>query len=55
MVVTGRGASRRGARADAYARVAKVRVPNLRYRIDIGSRFVAHDRARLEALGWLPR
>lgn len=55
MVVTGRGATPEEARRDAYARVAKVHVPNLRYRTDIGARFIAEDRARLEALGWLPR
>jgi phosphoribosylamine--glycine ligase len=54
MVVTGRGADVAAARADAYARAAKVHVPNLRYRSDIGVRFIAHERVRLEALGWLP-
>lgn len=55
LVVTGRGATPEQARAEAYARVAKVYIPNMRYRTDIGVRFVAQDRARLEALGWIGR
>jgi phosphoribosylamine--glycine ligase len=55
LVVTGRGATPEEARADAYARVAKVYIPNMRYRTDIGLRFLAEDRAHLEALGWLGR
>jgi phosphoribosylamine--glycine ligase len=53
MVVTGRGATVREARDAAYARVNKVYVPNLRYRNDIGERFMREDHARLSALGWL--
>jgi phosphoribosylamine--glycine ligase len=53
MVVTGRGATAADAQADAYARVAKVHVPNVRYRHDIGDRFIARDQQRLVELGWL--
>ena len=53
MVVTGRGATVAEARAVAYARAAKVVVPNVRYRADIGARFESHDRAELVRLGWL--
>jgi phosphoribosylamine---glycine ligase len=54
MVVTGVGPSVAAARASAYARLAKVHVPNARYRVDIGERFIAGDEARLIAWGWLP-
>lgn len=53
MVVTGRGADVAAARREAYRRAARIHVPNLRYRSDIGVRFDAGERARLEALGWL--
>lgn len=55
LVVTGRGATPEEARAAAYSRVAKVYIPNMRYRTDIGVRFIDQDRARLEALGWIDR
>lgn len=53
MVVTGRGATAEIARAEAYRRAALVVIPNMRYRTDIGDRFIAGERARLEALGYL--
>ena len=53
LVVTGRGATVEQARAEAYGRVEKVSVPGMRYRNDIGARFLAEDHARLESLGWL--
>jgi phosphoribosylamine--glycine ligase len=53
MVVTGRGPTAVSARRAAYELVAKVCLSNGRYRTDIGERFLAHDQARLTALGWL--
>ncbi len=53
MVVTGRGVTVAEARSSAYARVEKVVIPNVRYRVDIGSRFERRDRAELARLGWL--
>jgi phosphoribosylamine--glycine ligase len=54
MVATGRGSTVEAARASAYAVAGQVVTPNLRYRNDIGSRFIARDRALLEAWGQLP-
>jgi phosphoribosylamine--glycine ligase len=53
MVVTGRGATVSEARRRAYALVAKVVIPNLRYRRDIGEAYELHQRDELIALGWL--
>jgi phosphoribosylamine--glycine ligase len=53
MVVTGRGGAVADAQAAAYARVAKVVIPNVRYRNDIGEAFLRRDRAELVRLGWL--
>ena len=53
MVVTGRGASAEAARRAAYEVAGRVVIPNVRYRRDIGERFVLRDRAELERLGWL--
>jgi phosphoribosylamine--glycine ligase len=53
MVVTGCGLTAFDARAAAYRRLEKVRVPNGRYRRDIGERFIATDEARLTRCGWL--
>jgi len=53
MVVTGRGASVEAAREDAYARCAKVVIPNVRYRLDIGSQFLSRDREIMSRLGLL--
>lgn len=55
MVVTGTGASIGEARSAAYRRVARVIVPNGRYRLDIGQRLIDRDFHRLEALGLLDR
>ena len=55
MVVTGTGATVPAAQAAAAARARNVVVPNLRWRGDIGDRFLAGEGARLQALGWLPR
>jgi len=53
MVVTGTGATVEEARAAAGARARNVIVPDLRWRGDIGVRFLEQDRVRLAALGWL--
>jgi phosphoribosylamine--glycine ligase len=53
MVATGVGRDVRAARKAAYSTAAGVVVPNLRYRLDIGERFLREDRAALERLGWL--
>lgn len=53
MVVTGRGETVAEARRDAYARAAKVVIPNVRYRLDIGAAYENADHAELVRLGWL--
>ena len=53
MVVTGTGATIGEAQRAAYARAARIAVPNLRYRLDIGDRLIAGDYAKLETLGLL--
>jgi len=54
MVVTGRGSTIELARKDAYARVEKVVIPNVRYRNDIGLKLADRDYAALAALDWVP-
>ena len=54
MVVTGRGDTAEEAKADTYRRVTQIVIPNMRYRTDIGDRFIGGDRVRLEELGYLP-
>lgn len=53
MVVTAAAHDIPTAQRDAYARVAKVVIPNMRYRIDIGTRLVREDLQRLRMLGLL--
>jgi phosphoribosylamine---glycine ligase len=53
MVVTGCGADAAAAQQAAYGLVRKVVVPKMRYRTDIGDRFLRHDQAALRALGYL--
>jgi phosphoribosylamine---glycine ligase len=53
MVVTGIGASVRQARAESYALVDKIIIPNLRYRRDIAASYERRDRRELVRLGWL--
>lgn len=55
MVATGTGDTVERAQEQAYALARKVVVPNLRYRTDIADKFLARDRAALQALGYLPR
>jgi phosphoribosylamine--glycine ligase len=51
--VTGRGATVQEAQRRAYQLADKVVAPNLRYRNDIGNKFLRSDRAELIRLGWL--
>jgi phosphoribosylamine---glycine ligase len=53
MVVTGSGDTVEAAQRRAYALAERVVVPNLRYRTDIGDRFLRRDRAEMERLGLL--
>ena len=53
MVVTGTGLTIAEAQTAAYAHAARIAVPNLRYRLDIGDRLIAGDYAKLETLGLL--
>ena len=54
MIVTGTGPTVPAAQAGARARARNVVAPELRWRADIGDRFLAGEGARLRALGWLP-
>ena len=54
MAVTGTGDSAAEARAAAYRRCRNVVVPGLRYRNDIGLRFIERDQALLRSWGYLP-
>ena len=51
MVVTGTGPEIAAARRAAYRRAARVFVPGLRYRLDIGDRLIASDYAAVAGLG----
>ena len=53
MVATGLGAEVEEARASAYRLAERVVIPNLRYRRDIGEKFLGRDRAEMMRLGWL--
>jgi phosphoribosylamine---glycine ligase len=53
MVVTGVGPTIPEARQRANRLAARVHIPNVRYRRDIGERLIARDFARVEALGLL--
>jgi phosphoribosylamine---glycine ligase len=55
MTVTGVGDTVKAARARAYTLARNIVVPNMRYRTDIGARFIAHDCGALQALGLWPR
>ena len=54
MIVTGTGATVQAAQEDARARARNVIVPELRWRADIGDRFLHGEWERLRGLGWLP-
>ena len=54
MIVTGVGDTVPAAQDAARARARNVIAPELRWRSDIGDRFLERDEARLRALGWLP-
>ena len=53
MVVTGTGATISEAQVEAYRLAARVIIPNVRYRIDIGDKLIAGDFAAIERLGLL--
>jgi phosphoribosylamine--glycine ligase len=53
MVVTGLGARVEDARSAAYHLAERVVIPNLRYRCDIGEKFLRSDREEMIRLGWL--
>jgi phosphoribosylamine--glycine ligase len=54
MTVTGKGPSVEAGRAEAYRLAGNVVVPGLRYRTDIGSRFLSTDQAVMQKLGLWP-
>lgn len=54
MIVTGTGPTVQAAQEDARARARNVVAPELRWRADIGDRFLQGERERLRTLGWLP-
>jgi phosphoribosylamine--glycine ligase len=54
MIVTGTGPSVQAAQEDARTRAGNVIAPELRWRADIGDRFLNGEQERLRALGWLP-
>ncbi len=53
MIVTGTGLDVEAAQAAACGRASNVIAPELRWRNDIGARFLREDRATLTRLGWL--
>jgi phosphoribosylamine--glycine ligase len=53
MIVTGTGPTVPDAQRAAIARARNVVAPELRWRADIGDRFLGGERERLAALGWL--
>ena len=53
LVVTGRGETVPEAQRAAYTLLRKIWIPNQRYRIDIGDRYLSSEGSRLRALGWL--
>ena len=55
LIVTGSGRDAFEAQADAYTRIAKIVIPDMRYRNDIGTAFIDRDYETLRRLGWMPR
>jgi len=53
-VVTGIGKSVEDAHRNAYALARRVVVPNIRYRSDIGKRFVKRDKHLMQEWGYWP-
>jgi phosphoribosylamine---glycine ligase len=53
MVATGTGPTVGAARAAAYARIARITIPDMRYRTDVGAKLSGGDLARLECIGLL--
>ncbi|WP_292534398.1 phosphoribosylglycinamide synthetase C domain-containing protein [Methylocystis sp.] len=53
MVATGCGRTIQRARRNAYRLIERVRIPNMRYRRDIGARLIAADYGKVNALGLL--
>jgi phosphoribosylamine--glycine ligase len=53
LVVTGRGETVQDAQRAAYSLVSAVFLPNVRYRSDIGDRYLRTDADLLRRLGWL--
>jgi phosphoribosylamine--glycine ligase len=53
MVATGTGPGAEEAQRAAYELAGRVVIPNLRYRTDIGTRFIERDRSEMVRLGWL--
>lgn len=53
IIVTGVGSTVQDAQEDARMRARNVVVPELRWRADIGDRFLNGERERLRTLGWL--
>jgi phosphoribosylamine--glycine ligase len=54
LVVTGLGSTVEQAQRAAYGRAEKVVMPNVRYRLDIGEKFLRRDRDEMVRLGLLP-
>jgi len=53
MIATGHGASVLAARKSAYDLAERVYAPNIRYRTDVGAKFLSHEEAILTRLGYL--